>query len=192
MSLSQAKLFQNNMQCFCATLGDPKVIEQIQEETKEGDIVERKIQFYKGDRFVRFAIRFLCQWSALVYVCGKYVKDSDHTRVSVLEHINVSHNAEEARKLIEPLKKKLQDKLTVDVVQIYLNIDAYNGKATKVEAMAKEYQQLDYTSIARQHFLGLFSSSPHLRLLSSVGILSLMVFGVHSTSYMHSAPSLVE
>lgn len=140
VSLSEAKLFWDSKQRFCADLADPQVVEQIRDEMKEGDTPEQRLQYYKGDHFVRIAVGYLCEWSALVYVCGEYVVRADHAGLSVQQHIKASPKADEATKLVESLKKEIQDELKADAHHFEKKIKDLNAGAEKVKALIELHE----------------------------------------------------
>ncbi|CAK9255053.1 unnamed protein product [Sphagnum jensenii] len=133
-SLSHAKDFWDNMKRFCEKLADPKTIEQIDDEIADESSPEKRIKFYKSRRFVEPGIAYISQWTALAVVCDEYAVASQHARESVLGHIKASPNAEEALKLIEPLKKQLQDELGKDAVEADLNINSLDAETKQLEA----------------------------------------------------------
>ncbi|CAK9857496.1 unnamed protein product [Sphagnum jensenii] len=134
VSLSNAKEFWDNIKKFCEKLADPKMIEQIDDETADGSSPEKRIKFYKSRRFVEPGIAYISQWTALAVVCDEYAVASQHARKSVLGNIKASPNAEEARKLIEPLKKQLQDELGNDAVEADFNINSLDTETKQLEA----------------------------------------------------------
>jgi hypothetical protein len=134
VSLSNAKYFWDSMQRFCDQLADPKTIEQINDEIADECTPEERIKFYKSPRFVSPGITYISKWTALGIVCDEYVVASQHARKSVLGHIKASPNAEEARKLIEPFKKQLQDELGNDAVEADLKINALDTETKQLEA----------------------------------------------------------
>lgn len=105
-------------------MADPKTIEQINDEIEYECTPEERIKFYKSPRFISTGITYISKWTALGIVCDEYAAASQHARKSVLGHIKASPNAEEARKLIEPLKKQLEDELGNDAVKADLNKNA--------------------------------------------------------------------
>ncbi|CAM6021042.1 unnamed protein product [Sphagnum balticum] len=131
VSLSNAKYFWDSMKRFCDQLADPKTIEQINDEIADECTPEERIKFYEGSRFVSPGITY--NWTALAIVCDEYVVASQHARKSVLRHIKASPNAE-ARKLIEPLKKQLQDELGNDAVEADLKTNALDTETKQLEA----------------------------------------------------------
>ncbi len=129
--LSNAKYFWDSMKRFCDQLADPKTIEQINDDECTP---EERIKFYKSPRFVSPGITYISKWTALAIVCDEYVEASQHARKSVLGHIKAFSNAEEARKLIEPLKKQLQDELGNDAVEADLKINGLDTETKQLEA----------------------------------------------------------
>jgi chemotaxis protein histidine kinase CheA len=139
-SLLNAKFFWDNMRTFCEKLAKPKVLEQIKDETDfNGDDPEERIRAYKSKSFVTVAVGYLARWVALASVCEDYVAASAVARKSVLGHIRQSPNAEEARKLIGPLKIQLNDELQSDAAAANTNIrnlqqNLENGKKQMADA----------------------------------------------------------
>lgn len=133
VSLNNAKFFWDNMKTFCDKLADPKTREQIKDEVEEVASRQERIKYYKSPRFVSPAINYISRWAALANVCEEYVVASQHARKSVLGHIRASPNAEEARQLIGPLKKQLQEELAEDAAQANLKIGELDDQAKQLE-----------------------------------------------------------
>jgi hypothetical protein len=134
VSLNNAKYFWDSMKNFCDQLANPKTIEQINDEIEDECTPEERIKFYNSPRFVSPGITYISKWTALAIVCDEYAVASQHARKSVLGHIKASPNAEEARKLIESLKKQLEDELGNDVVEADLKIHALDTETKQLEA----------------------------------------------------------
>jgi hypothetical protein len=134
VSLNNAKYFWDSMKRFCDQLANPKTIEQINDEIEDECTPEERIKFYKSPSFISPGITYISKWTALGIVCDEYVVASQHARKSVLRHIKASPNTEEARNLIEPLKKQLQDELGNDAVEADLKINALDTETKQLEA----------------------------------------------------------
>lgn len=135
-------------------LSDPKVLEQIQDETEFESTPGERILFYKSRHFVPIAVTYLSKWAALTSVCGEYVVASERARRSVLDHIRESPNAEEAGKLIDPLKRRLMNELREDAAEANLNIGALQSDAAEVNlditALNAELAQLEAAGEGRR------------------------------------------
>lgn len=131
VSFNNAKYFWDSMKKFCDQLADLKTIEQINDDEC---ILEERIKFYKSPHFISSSIAYISIWTALAIVCDEYVMASQHAHKSILGHIKASPNAEEARKLIEPLKTQLQDELGRDAIDADLNINTLDIETKQLEA----------------------------------------------------------
>jgi hypothetical protein len=134
VSLNNAKYFWDSMKRFCDQLANPKTIEQINDEIEDECTPEERIKFYKSPSFISPGITYISKWTALGIVCDEYVVASQHASKSVLRHIKASPNTEEARNLIEPLKKQLEEELGNDAVEADFKINALDTETKQLEA----------------------------------------------------------
>jgi hypothetical protein len=134
VSLNNAKYFWDSMKRFCDQLANPKTIEQINDEIENECTPEERIKFYKSPSFISPGITYISKWTALGIVCDEYVVASQHASKSVLRHIKASPDTEEARNLIEPLKKQLEEELGNDAVEADFKINALDTETKQLEA----------------------------------------------------------
>ncbi|KAG5187302.1 hypothetical protein JKP88DRAFT_218561 [Tribonema minus] len=104
VSLLEATQFWRYMQRGCESLANPRVIETIEDEVSTVQNRDQRTQYYQEDFFVRGAMNYLTQWTALATICGEYKIAVNTAADRVKSNLRLSPTIKEAKAKLEGLR----------------------------------------------------------------------------------------